>query len=105
MMEEEYANVFGSSDGGVTWTRSDTLHHMHITGLQFIDRYMGWAAGMRFPSSSERSNLYFSTDGGRTWESQFSSEEEFVFTDLFFTDAEHGWALGWSGAIYAYRVP
>lgn len=103
MMEAEYANVFGTSDGGLTWTHSDTLHSMTIIKIHFLDQYMGWAAGISFFSSSDKPNIFFTADGGQSWEPQYGSDEELIITDLFFTNADNGWALGWSGAIYKYN--
>lgn len=99
------ADVFGTVDGGITWTHLDTLPSEEvITGLHFIDRHTGWMAGNSF-GIPIGSHIFHTIDGGHTWDCQFETEEYISFQDIFFTDAEHGWVLGRRGEIYHYSVP
>jgi photosystem II stability/assembly factor-like uncharacterized protein len=96
--------VFGTSDGGNTWTHLDTFPRSEVlSAIHFIDRHTGWIAGYGF--ASFQSHIFHTTDGGNSWDYQLETEEMVLFKDIYFTDAEHGWALGWKGEIYAYRVP
>ncbi len=100
----DWADVFGTSDGGITWTHQDTLPSREsLTGIHFVDRYTGWIAGYGF--ASLQSHIFHTTDGGNTWDYQLETEETVLFQDIFFTDAEHGWVLGRKGEIYKYIVP
>ena len=54
---------------------------------------------------SFQAHIFHTTDGGRSWDYQLETEEMVHFEDIFFSDAEHGWALGGKGEIYAYRAP
>ena len=97
--------MFGTSDGGITWTCLDTLpSDEHISGLHFVDQHMGWIAGYRVFSLPLRSQIFYTADGGHTWSLQFE-EEGLFFSDICFTDAEHGWALDRLGGILKYVVP
>lgn len=93
----DYANVFGTTDGGITWTCLDTLTEMlHLNSIFFVDDRVGWTAGWHY--------IFHTTDGGHTWNHQFEQDNLF-FQDVFFLDAEHGWALDYQGAICMYTVP
>ena len=95
---DDYANVFCTADGGQHWTCQDTLPEKHLSAIHFVDESVGWlAAG---------SNIYQTTDSGRNWTCEFFSEEIFLgLRDIFFIDAEHGWALDFHGGICRYRAP
>ncbi len=93
----DYANVFGTTDGGITWTCLDTLTEvLHLTSIFFVDDRVGWTAGLHY--------IFHTTDGGRTWGLQFE-EEGLFFEDICFVDAEHGWALDYRGGVCKYIVP
>jgi len=95
----DYANVFGTTDGGVTWTCLDTLTDvLHLSSIFFVDERLGWTAGMHY--------IFHTTDGGNTWACQFSPEDVYLgFRDIFFVDETYGWALGLWGGIVKYVVP
>jgi len=94
---EDYANVFSTTDGGITWTCLDTLTEVrHLSSIFFVDDRVGWTAGPHY--------IFHTTDGGHTWNHQFEQDNLF-FQDVFFLDAEHGWALDYQGAICKYTVP
>ena len=42
-------------------------------------------------------DVYFSGDGGYTWEQQFSHENNYI-VDIFFADSLTGWFVGWNEA-------
>ena len=74
---EEYDLLYESRDGGRTW-----LALPYPGGdLLFLDGDHGYALDL---------DLYFTADGGRTWEKRKSVAWEGQFS---FVDAEHGWAV------------
>lgn len=95
----DYANVYGTTDGGVTWTCLDTLKEvLHLSSIFFVDDRLGWVASPN--------KIYQTTDGGNTWVCQFSPEDVFLgFRGIFFVDDTYGWALGIYGGILKYVVP
>ncbi len=87
--------LFQTTDGGINW-RSQVIPG--ITRLQFVNAKSGWAVG-------RNAALWRTTDGGVEWkrydglEQLFGAPVEganynFGFSDLHFTDAEHGWIIG-----------
>ncbi len=57
-----------------------------LTDVHFINDNKGWV--MSYYS------ILTTDDGGNTWETQLSSNDDF-FRRLFFIDENEGWALGW----------
>ncbi|HEX5085999.1 MAG TPA: YCF48-related protein [Blastocatellia bacterium] len=97
-MSDEAGNesiLFITNNGGRTWTRKPLPN---VTSLHFIDARTGWAVGMN-------STLLKTTDGGMEWSKVVaidklikspidSSDHNFGFSDIQFTDAKHGWLIG-----------
>ncbi|HEV2666216.1 MAG TPA: YCF48-related protein, partial [Blastocatellia bacterium] len=86
--------LFITSDGGRTWTSKPLPN---VTGLHFINAKTGWAVGRNF-------TLLKTTDGGLEWSKVGgveklvgspveSSNYDFGFSDIHFTDAKHGWLI------------
>jgi len=84
-----------TTDGGRSWTRK-TLPN--VTGLYFTDAKNGWAVG-------RNATLLKTADGGLEWKKVESIEKligapielsnyNFGFSDIHFTDADHGWLIG-----------
>ncbi|MCI0387240.1 MAG: YCF48-related protein [Acidobacteria bacterium] len=84
-----------TTNGGRTWTRKPLPN---VTSLYFTDLKNGWAVG-------RNSTLLKTTDGGLEWSKVESIEKligspiessnyNFGFSDVHFTDAEHGWVTG-----------
>ena len=89
------SQVWRTLDGGRTW---QPQRLSGITRLQFINSSRGWAVG-------RHAALFSTTDGGAEWQPYdglaqlFGAPVEgatynFGFSDVHFTDAEHGWATG-----------
>jgi photosystem II stability/assembly factor-like uncharacterized protein len=87
--------LFITTNGGRSWTRKPLPN---VTSLHFIDAKTGWAVGMK-------STLLKTTDGGLEWSKVGgigklikspidSSDYNFGFSDIHFTDPKHGWLIG-----------
>jgi photosystem II stability/assembly factor-like uncharacterized protein len=87
--------LFITTNGGRTWTRKPLPN---VTRVHFIDARTGWAVG-------RNSTLLKTTDGGMEWikidelekliKSPIeSSDHNFGFSDIRFTDPKHGWLIG-----------
>jgi len=63
-----------------------------LTDVHFINNNKGWVMSYYSILTTE--------DGGDTWETQLSSNDDF-FRRLFFIDENEGWALGWE---YIYHT-
>ncbi len=92
---DKQAVLFHTTDGGRSWREQSAPG---ITRLQFVDKLHGWAVG-------RNATLLRTTDGGAEWKRYeetgqlFGAPVEgsvynFGFSDVYFTDAEHGWAVG-----------
>jgi photosystem II stability/assembly factor-like uncharacterized protein len=84
-----------TTNGGRAWTRKPLPN---VTGLYFTDAKNGWAVG-------RNATLLKTTDGGLEWKKVESIEKligapidlsnyNFGFSDIHFTDADHGWLIG-----------
>jgi photosystem II stability/assembly factor-like uncharacterized protein len=97
-MSDEAGNdniLFITANGGRSWTRKPLPN---VTDLHFIDAKTGWATG-------RNSTLLKTTDGGMEWSKVDgieklikspidSSDHNFGFSDIHFTDPKHGWLIG-----------
>jgi photosystem II stability/assembly factor-like uncharacterized protein len=75
-------------DGGATWTRLSGEWRRrggNIGPLDFIDAFQGWFV--------DWDTVWHTIDGGLTWQKAQLSESQTI-SDLAFTDADHGWAVG-----------
>ncbi|MEQ8174647.1 MAG: S-layer homology domain-containing protein [Syntrophomonadaceae bacterium] len=80
-----------TTDGGQNWSvvQVDPQHPLSystVSALCFVDENTGYAC----ISDSE---LRKTTDGGKTWYST-DVTDPYCTTDVFFLDANHGWAVG-----------
>jgi photosystem II stability/assembly factor-like uncharacterized protein len=81
-------------DGGATW-ESAQMPGVDTT-IQFRDVHAVSAdvAYLLAAGPGERSRIYKTTDGGRSWQLQFQNRDSAAFFDCFaFGDAEHGVAV------------
>ena len=64
-----------------------------------MDKEHGWIVGVPFGSLILRT-----TDGGETWTMQSHGSPE-TLEGVVFSDANHGWAVGWRGSILHFKGP
>lgn len=100
--------MLSTVDGGATWRVMPPPSADALRDIFFTDERTGWIVCERSlyqlrTNDERRSYLLKTTDGGRTW-----SRVEVVGDDvnarlvgLHFADADHGWAFGEMGALYA----
>lgn len=94
-----YGILEHSADDGSTWADGGLSDIPGITRLVFFDGGPGWVlAGHEWYEGS--SKLFHTTDAGSTWGEQATQVigylDEGWLTDLAFSDAQHGWAVGGS---------
>jgi photosystem II stability/assembly factor-like uncharacterized protein len=94
-------SIWRTADGGTTWEKQTVPDSTSILKrITFVDAQHGWAAGTfraegPVPGLTDhKSALYATSDGGRTWRRRFNHELEITMTDVEFTDASNGWAVG-----------
>jgi len=80
--------VLQTSDGGETWGEISGGTIPPLSVAFFIDTDVGWAV-------MTDGTVYRSLDGGISWVLQFPDPPATMnFRDIFFTDADNGWAVG-----------
>jgi len=80
--------IMRTTDGGINWNTQETDTLGNINKSFFIDNNNGWIIG-----GSGGSNLYKTIDGGKTWILKYISDNS-SFTDICFSDLNHGVAVG-----------
>lgn len=100
-MVGEAGIMLQSIDGGMNWSRfSGNLDADLLSRFDFQTIYANgpfiWVAG------SPGSLIFFSQDGGSTWNRAFTGIRTPI-RRIFFTDAKNGWAIGDLGTIIASR--
>lgn len=85
--------------GGIVGNVGDDETTM-FSAVQFLDEKTGWAAGVRvFPANkTQKSVIQKTTDGAQTWVMQETGKED-IIEDIYFLDANVGWAVGENGVI------
>ena len=82
-----------TEDGGATWERLDDEREGELRAVHFVSATLGWAVGLRGGTSiGDRGIILHTTDGGVTWQQQ--ADGLGALNDVFFVDAQHGWATG-----------
>lgn len=100
----EQGAIFQTSDGGVSWTRTDTP--FGAGSMSFIDDQTGWVmAGLGAAAGSMAIVIFATEDGGATWkevyrrdagETEPAGEIPLVGSKqgISFRDKDHGWVAG-----------
>jgi hypothetical protein len=85
-----FGEIFKTTDGGDHWTQ---LPSLSVSGncIQFLDTLNGWATP-----------YLHTTDGGNTWETIRTGCHQGI-SNMYFRDANHGWAVGWYGTVLGYN--
>ena len=78
---------FAQADG---WEFQESGTDAYLTDVFFINADTGWVTGYDI--------IMNTTDGGANWTVQDSSI--MIFRSIYFTDKNHGWAVGEKGSEY-----
>lgn len=85
--------LYRTVNGGSTWTQViiDPNSVTYPSQAQFLDSNTGFVLANEF--------VYATTDGGATWKKSFNHNTS---NSMYFTDATHGWVVGYNGSILTY---
>jgi photosystem II stability/assembly factor-like uncharacterized protein len=91
-----------TTDGGNTWIDGTAGTNRYRYDLYFINPDSGWVVGGdqgTFPTFIEHREIYFTSDGGVTWISQYAESDEAPLHAVTFTSSTNGFAVGGVGPI------
>jgi photosystem II stability/assembly factor-like uncharacterized protein len=86
----EQGLVYGTTDGGATWTAHDTGAAVILHAVSFSDAMHGFTAG-------DGGTLLATDDGGKTWQPRTTGTKEHLLT--LFSLGNLVWAGGFDGAL------
>src|SRR5690606_26933805 len=91
--------IFRMTDGGATREQITTPYTSEATAMWFLDEQTGWISGNNGTTVLQR--IARTDNGGTSWTLQdtppFPSGGQ--IHDIFFLDANHGWACGTYGVM------
>jgi len=100
-----------TSDGGKTWfevfssewydSTNSILSNFQVYDFCFQDENIGWLAGT-IDSDSVFAVILSTTDSGENWTIAWSNADVWGIKSIYFTDGNHGWAVG-KGIILKYN--
>lgn len=101
--------VFSTVDGGSSWSPHTLgLSSVDITGMFFVDADHGWIVGQETGSFLQDTDVILSTaDGGASWVLRYRSSYAYYgygLEDVFFSDLNHGWAVGHTDASHPSAI-
>jgi photosystem II stability/assembly factor-like uncharacterized protein len=91
----EHGTILHTTDGGSTWTIQSLAITNHINVINFVDSQHGWCCF----STNNFVFILKTVNGGTHWDTCYYEEGISEITELFFINANTGWAVGKSGAI------
>ena len=93
----ERGHILVSRDAGENWIQADVPTRVTLTGVHLQDPSRAWAVG-------HDATILRSSDGGLRWETVFAApEQQRPLLDLWFENAEHGFAIGAYGLFLETR--
>jgi len=109
--KDDGALILATSDGGATWSAQDASAagstYASLDSVTFVDAQRGWAVGFTDDDATDSwvPLILATKDGGVTWDAQDAGHVEALdgmtyLNEVTFVDAQHGWAVGSTGAAY-----
>jgi photosystem II stability/assembly factor-like uncharacterized protein len=84
-------DILKTTNAGQTWVSQITGYSTPIYGIAFTSAETGYLAGSL--------KLYKTTNGGANWTTIFTSPYNDIYTDIFFTNENTGYAVGSYGKL------
>jgi photosystem II stability/assembly factor-like uncharacterized protein len=89
--------ILCTQNGGESWSTAKLDGMLNIpVAVSMVDEQIGYLASMSFINPK----IYRTDNAGRSWTEQSLPDGSGVLLDIFFTDQDHGWAVGGSLAFY-----
>ena len=98
----DYHWLVPAGEFGSAGHRYHPMNLTHFTAVHFTDSFNGWVSGYIYggttsyhPREWAYGTIHKTSDGGRTWKPALGvGVGRPPFNDIFFIDAEKGWAVG-----------
>lgn len=81
-----HGDILKTTDAGLNWVSQITAYTTPIYGISFTSAETGYLAGSI--------SLYKTTNGGTNWNTVYNSTTNEIFTDIYFTNTNTGYAVG-----------
>lgn len=91
-----------TTDGGSNWINGTAGTNKFRYDLYFINADSGWVVGGdhgSYPTFNPNREIYFTSNGGITWVTQYAQSGETPLNAVYFIDKNNGFAVGETGAI------
>ena len=97
----DWGTLLKTTDSGQTFAEVDgsVFNRKSLKGIFFVDENYGWIITYNAPNGKNAGYIYRTTDGGNTWEEQFTTEA--ALFNLYFIDEQTGWVVGDRRSVYA----
>ena len=97
----DWGTLLKTTDSGQTFAKVDgsVFNRKSLKGIFFVDENYGWIITYNAPNGKNAGYVYRTTDGGNTWEEQFTTEA--ALFNLHFIDKQTGWVVGDRRSVYA----
>ncbi|MCP4309804.1 MAG: T9SS type A sorting domain-containing protein, partial [Bacteroidetes bacterium] len=91
--------ILHTTNGGDNWSEQFLPEEAGLIHcIYFTSNLEGWAIGVKNEDIDyiveTKCAAYYTNDGGETWIEKYSPDLDFVFTDIVFPDADHGFMVG-----------
>lgn len=100
------SSIVRTDNGGDTWEVQKVFDTLVDIRFFFVNPTTGWAVGWQWEQHPKtdytvlNSFILHSTDGGKTWVSQFNNPgSELALFDVHFANQNNGWVVGSKGTI------
>ena len=100
--DETVGIILKTTNGGNTWSSIWTGQTYHLNSVFFTDGNTGYAVGYVFEfwnGKLTKGAILKTTDGGTTWNSQYSTVLQESFNSVYFTDSNTGYIACGGGTI------
>ena len=97
----DWGTLLKTTDSGQTFAKVDgsVFNRKSLKGIFFVDENYGWIITYNAPNGKNAGYIYRTTDGGNTWEEQFTTEA--ALFNLYFIDKQTGWVVGDRRSVFA----
>jgi photosystem II stability/assembly factor-like uncharacterized protein len=95
------AVVLISTDGGISWSKQQFADIPYFSSVHFVNSDEGYATVGRW-SDTEEAKLYYTSDGGYTWEPIQEVSSTQAMNKVYFLGSDKGFVVGYGNEIFKF---